>query len=204
MLDALAPATGTVVTLSTSSTAITVPSSITIGNGATIASFPVTPTRFDGTSATITATAGGESKTASVVLPDGAYLYYRSDPGDFIGNGQTRLYSAADSTFTKSPSSDPSYFGVDVRGNGETTSWRLDLKAPSSLTLVDGVYGAARRYPFQAAGEPGLNFSGAGRGCNTLTGQFEIRTTSAGKLVLFEQHCEGASSKLLGQLRVPN
>ncbi|HEX4543994.1 MAG TPA: Calx-beta domain-containing protein [Candidatus Acidoferrum sp.] len=59
------------------------------------------------------------------------------------------------------------------------------------------------------AGFPGLAVSGAGRGCNTLTGRFDVLNASyaANGDVLsfatdFEQHCEGLSPTLFGSIRI--
>ena len=57
-----------------------------------------------------------------------------------------------------------------------------------------------------AAGAPGLDFSGSGRGCNQLTGRFLVATAVfSGTQVQrfharFEQHCEGWSVALRGQI----
>jgi hypothetical protein len=86
-------------------------------------------------------------------------------------------------------------------------SWNLDLAGPTKSTLTVGAYENAQRFPFQPTGVPGLDFSGAGRGCNTSTGRFDVlqaayaadgsvRKFSAD----FEQHCEGAVPALFGWL----
>jgi hypothetical protein len=69
-------------------------------------------------------------------------------------------------------------------------------------------YENAARYPFQSPTQPGLEVSGDGRGCNELTGRFdilEISYTSQGEIdrfsADFEQHCEGADSALFGSIR---
>ena len=66
---------------------------------------------------------------------------------------------------------------------------------------MEGSYTGALRYPFND-GAPGLSVSGDGRGCNTLTGQFdvtEISQASTGELLVFdatfEQHCEGGDQR---------
>jgi hypothetical protein len=62
----------------------------------------------------------------------------------------------------------------------------------------------AERSAFASPGHPGIDISGDGRGCNTITGRFEIRelTWSGGVLnaftATFEQHCEGGSATLRG------
>ena len=77
----------------------------------------------------------------------------------------------------------------------------------SSLTqLKPGYYGNLSRYPFHNAIKGGLNWSGNGRGCNTLSGWFVVDSVSyvAGKLTAidlrFQQHCEGGSAALRGKI----
>ncbi len=88
------------------------------------------------------------------------------------------------------------------------------FKVASGLTvLCSGVVAAcfegATRHPFQAPHEPGLNVSGAGRGCNRLTGRFdvlELTFDGVGALrslaIDFEQHCEGTAPALFGVVQV--
>ena len=81
-------------------------------------------------------------------------------------------------------------------------------RGPTSARLGVGDYENAQRWPFQPAGTPGLSVDGEFRGCNTLTGNFQV--TKAGynsSNILqsfsanFEQHCEGAAPALFGWLR---
>ena len=97
---------------------------------------------------------------------------------------------------------------VDFAGNAPGDFWSVDLAAPASATLVPGVYEGATRWPFQAAGAPGLSVSGDGRGCNTLTGRFVVLEATYdvnGKVQSFaadfEQHCEGFVPALFGSIR---
>ncbi|RIL05128.1 MAG: hypothetical protein DCC71_11550 [Proteobacteria bacterium] len=64
------------------------------------------------------------------------------------------------------------------------------------------------RSPFQEGDAPGLSVFGSGRGCNTLTGWFEVlehEVDARGRLrrfaADFEQHCEGAAPALRGSVR---
>ena len=88
------------------------------------------------------------------------------------------------------------------------TGWYLNLAATNGAVLQPGAYEGAERFPFQSAGHPGLDFSGDGRGCNTLTGRFdvlEVVRDAGGNIsqlaVNWEQHCEGAQPALFGQIR---
>lgn len=131
-------------------------------------------------------------------------LILKSDAGDYIGQGQNYLYTDANATFRYSKNFDN---GITLNINSGSAWWTLDLAAPGNAQLQPGSYEAATRFPFQAADEPGLNFSGSGRGCNQLTGRFDIFEVSyddqgvvTGLNASFEQHCEGATPALRGQL----
>ena len=87
--------------------------------------------------------------------------------------------------------------------------WNVDFAAPFDATLSAGAYENATRWPFQAPAEPGLSLHGDGRGCNTLTGRFDVleavfdpNTNEVLRFAAnFEQHCEGAAPGLLGWVR---
>ena len=131
-----------------------------------------------------------------------------SQPGDFIGQGQTYDFTPANSTITAKSlwiGGIPSTVEVDVSASGQ--SWTLDFAAPTPDSLVPGTYTGATRYPFQAAGVPGLDVSGDGRGANTLTGQFTVTQAvfdASGNIVSFAasfvQYSDGSSASLSGQV----
>jgi hypothetical protein len=85
--------------------------------------------------------------------------------------------------------------------------WSVDMAAPYAATLVAGSYENARRflgYPDQ----PGLNVSGASRGCGTLTGRFDVLEAAYPTALIerfsadFEQICGGGSPlPLVGSVR---
>jgi hypothetical protein len=87
--------------------------------------------------------------------------------------------------------------------------WFLDFAAPNRRPLTVGTYDLATRFPFQNVNEAGLSFGGNGRGCNQLTGRFEVLEAvydvsgSVQRFAAnFEQHCEGpAAPALYGQIR---
>ena len=142
--------------------------------------------------------------TASSIATAGSQLTLNSDPGDYIGQGKNYVYKDVDSTFQYSTNFDR---GITVSITNSTTRWTLDLAAPGSVRIEPGVYEQASRFPFQPADKPGLNFSGNGRGCNTLTGKFKVSEVSydtEGTLTslsaTFEQHCEGNVAALHGAI----
>jgi hypothetical protein len=131
-------------------------------------------------------------------------LAMSSQPGDYIGQGQQYLITQSDEIFT--PNTSANVVSIQVN-NGDY--WETDFAGPSSARLTPGEYLNAQRYPFQPAGTPGLSVYGAGRGCNTLTGNFDVlkaKYKGTGALQAFaadfEQHCEGQPPALFGWVRV--
>ena len=97
---------------------------------------------------------------------------------------------------------------MTIAYTGGSTWWTLDFKARDGVELIAGPYEGATRYPFQSPATPGLDVSGSGRGCNTLTGRFDVLEAvyaadgSVQKFAAdFEQHCEGATPALRGSVR---
>lgn len=139
-------------------------------------------------------------------------LYFKSEQGDYIGGGVERFFASGDFAFSAS-----SNFG-----NGVSLSvtnfltpdpqnyswWYLDFVAANAAQLVPGAYETAARFPFQEPTQPGLSISGDGRGCNTLTGRFDVLEAEyapGGEVAKFaanfEQHCEGMAPALYGEIR---
>jgi len=163
--------------------------------------------------ALLVVTASASPAAATVTLPppsitlptSGSFLYLNSQSGDWIGQGQERLFTPADGKI-----------GGALRGSRfggavylASTGWDVAMSAPDGRRLVVGSYTGASRAAFQAAGSPGLEITGEGRGCNTLTGQFdvtEIAFSSLGEITVFdatfEQHCEGLTPALYGRIRI--
>jgi HYR domain len=162
--------------------------------------------------------ASAPSAAAAVTLPPGSitvpssgtFLYMNSQPGDYIGQGTEQLYTSDDSTIQGSLPQGGGHFSASVIQGNYDHWWYVDIAAPPGEPLVEGSYTGALRYPFND-GAPGLSVDGDGRGCNTLTGQFdvnEISHASTGELLVFdatfEQHCEGFDPALYGRIRIEN
>jgi VCBS repeat-containing protein len=138
------------------------------------------------------------------------FLMMGSQPGDSIGQGLTYDFTPSSGTTITGfvyPSQGVYTNAVEIDVSGAGQSWTLDFAAPNLARLVPGTYLNATRWPFQAAGVPGLAVSGDGRGANTLTGQFTVTQASydaKGNLVAFAasfvQHAEGSSPALFGQV----
>jgi hypothetical protein len=131
------------------------------------------------------------------------YIEFRSQAHDYIGNGQYYRFNSTNTHFRFSGSQS----GVHI-SLSSSDSWTIDMVPASGSTFKVGDYEGAERYPFQAAGKPGLSVSGNGRGCNTLTGRFNVtvaETDSIKNIIAFgaefEQHCEGSTDALLGTIR---
>ena len=130
-------------------------------------------------------------------------LAMSSQPGDYIGGGLQYLITLSDGTFTPSNSANVVSFFVN---NGD--EWSTYFAGPTTARLGRGDYENAQRYPFQPAGTPGLSVYGDGRGCNTLTGNFQVLQAGYNSSSVlqsfsanFEQHCEGGVPALFGWLR---
>jgi hypothetical protein len=130
-----------------------------------------------------------------------------SDPGDFVGLGQTTFLTPADGTFSPSTSANNNSVNINFLGNQLGVFWEFAFAAPAGQVLNVGTYPGAARWPFQASTQPGLSVFGDGRGCNTLTGNFVVLEASYSGTTLnsfdatFEQHCEGAAPALRGEIR---
>lgn len=138
--------------------------------------------------------------------PESTYLLLDSEAGEFIGSGLRQRLSNAEGDLTVTRS-----FGYLLGSflSPESDRWTVELAAPAGKELRPGVYVDAERFPFQNADQPGLDVSGSGRACNTLTGTFVIHYSDHGpgnevaRLAAdFEQHCGGDSRALRGALRV--
>lgn len=136
--------------------------------------------------------------------PEASFVVLDSQEGDYIGQGQRLHWSAANALFDVEVNNDG---GVSL--SVETGDyWSLDFTAVGGGAPAPGAYEGATRWPFNGPAEPGLSVSGAGRGCNELTGRFEVfelEIDAGGGVVAFsadfEQHCEGGAPALLGSVR---
>ncbi len=127
----------------------------------------------------------------SFVAPTGDYVFLVSDSGDYIGAGRSELLTPANSTITLTTNLTAA-LRISVGG------WGGDFVGMTGLSqLQPGYYGDLQRYPFHNVAKGGMDWSGNGRGCNTLKGWFVVDKVSysLGQLtsidLRFEQHCEG-------------
>ena len=139
---------------------------------------------------------------AGSVPASGNYVYLDSDAGDYIGQGQKYLYTQANAAITVSASG--GHLSVSVNGD---EWWNGDFQTMNTLTtLQPGYYPDLQRYPFHNPTKGGLDWSGEGRGSNTLTGWFAIDSVTYVNGVVtaidlrFELHSEGATPALHGAI----
>jgi len=185
----------------------------TIGNFASV-EVRVASSASHGATTAATLTIGGVSADFSVttLVPGqgpSSVLFFASQPDDYIGGGRTRLMNlGAGLPGTLLQVSRNHAGGVTAYVSVPGGTYNLDLDAPGSGPLVPGRYEGAVRFPFHGTGA-GLSFSGNGAGCNTVTGRFDVLEAiyaGNGDVVRFaanfEQHCEGFTPALFGEIRV--
>jgi hypothetical protein len=131
-------------------------------------------------------------------------LVLQSDPGDWVGQGQTLVLNEGSGSFQAwgSPSN------ITIAFNGPGHWWYLSFGTSDDEPLVVGPYENAVRHMLRGGGHPGLDVSGDGRGCNMLSGRFDVREVSLGAggevvafWATFEQHCESVGPALRGEIR---
>jgi hypothetical protein len=164
---------------------------------------------------------------AGAVRGDTAELMLTSQPGDFIGQGQTKdiIYTPSNSDLfiemiepSRNVNGQPAFLsfilGTVTGSNTTNTFSTLNFGTDQlGIPFQPGVYGlpgnTAQRAVFASSGHPGLDVTFQNRGSNTLTGNFTVNsvqffsgpgnTEQIGELdVNFEQHSEGATPALFG------
>jgi hypothetical protein len=115
-----------------------------------------------------------------------------------------------DASMVADSTDDQNTVSIGVNGfNGDR--WSLILGAPFPDPLTVGTYTGATRASFRLPGTPGLDFSGNGVGCSTLTGSFVVNAITFGPNryvetldATFEQFCEGAGLPATGHVVIAN
>jgi parallel beta-helix repeat protein len=121
-----------------------------------------------------------------------------SQPGDYIGQGQTDV-TTNQSDFSLSGS--PAAFSIGAFG------YNIYFSGPGGTNLTVGTYSNAARWPFNGS-SPGISVFGNGRGCNTVCGNFqifELHTDGNGNVdrlwVTFTHICECSMAPMTGEIR---
>ena len=216
ILTRQAPDGGVVVTLSSADPATaTVPLTVTIPQGTDRADFPIaTQTVSADRQVSINGAGLGASASAPLqvwaVLP--TFFSWFSDPGEPLGKGGFGRLTPSTATITAAGSEG----GVSIRIQGQGIDfWNLDFAPPRNSRLQIGRYEDAMRSAVRDAIHPGMDIGGRGVGCNTLSGRFEVRefilsvtqtgppssTTLSRFDATFEQHCDGVTPALRGEVR---
>ena len=132
------------------------------------------------------------SPTSAAAGPASGYVTMVSESGDYIGQGIARTYR-----------SNISYWVSETTAHVSAGPFTFDFAAPAGFALTPARYPGATRYPFQEPGEPGIDVSGDGRGCNTSTGFFTVLDLAPDRLwIVYEQHCEGGDAAVFGEIRL--
>lgn len=147
---------------------------------------------------------------AATITGPGTSVTFSGSGGDYITQDQPWSYDPSNAVISATVSPDGNYVSVDINGG---TFWHLDFAAPQGQALTAGtVYDNATRYPFQSPTAPGLSLYGDGRGCNTSTGSFTVKSATFGPHgwiqsfdATFVQHCEGdPNSAATGEVVLSN
>ena len=122
-----------------------------------------------------------------------------SDVGDYIGAGRSYEYTGANAIINITAVEGD--LSIGIAGD---EGWRGEFLMPASAKrLQKGSY-EFDGYPFQPASSGGFDWSGEGRGCNTIRSSVTIDGVGyeADSLVAldmrFEQHCDGTVPSLRG------
>ncbi|HEX2086300.1 MAG TPA: hypothetical protein VHF89_11505, partial [Solirubrobacteraceae bacterium] len=121
-----------------------------------------------------------------------------SDPGDFIGDGEQRVWHPGNSTEIRGIADGD---GVNAWADFGPEQYSFMFAPPRGQALEPRNYLLAQRLAFRADGHPGLDVEGMSRACNELDGRFELLDVaiapdgSVERLwAIYEQHCEFATA----------
>jgi hypothetical protein len=103
---------------------------------------------------------------------------FTSSPQSWVGHGLSQTFTPAHgSTISASRYFDQGAFQNAIRftlSDPEYGGYNLEMVGFDGAFPTVGTYPGATRWPFNG-GNPGLDFSGNGRGNNTLTGNFTVK-----------------------------
>jgi hypothetical protein len=146
--------------------------------------------------------AGLWQPSAGTTPATGNYVYLESQPGDFMGQGQSYLYTQADAILAT----------VAIGTSMSTTvvgdeRWGGYFQPMNSLSRLEvGYYEHPQLGTVQNPVRGGFHWSGQSRGCSAVTGWFVVDsvtydgTTVVALDLRFEQHCDGAAAALRGKI----
>jgi hypothetical protein len=133
---------------------------------------------------------------------------FTSDPEDFVGRGRALTFTLENSLFSANVGNDGSYLSIVIRPkSGTTPVWGFIVTSPNGSAISPGTYTTIRS---PVSDSWSADFGGDGRGCGRITGRMVVHAFDfiAVNQALkhfrasFEQHCEGASPALRGEVAV--
>lgn len=108
------------------------------------------------------------------------YAYYFGAPGNYVGGGSEELFESPQAEISAGLSYSQPEQGVTVTLRTETGRYySFSFDAGRDHVLKPGAYDNASRAPFNYQ-NPGLDFSGDGRGCNNSSGRFVVHEFAIG------------------------
>lgn len=123
------------------------------------------------------------SNAVSAALATSGSVYLNAEPGSWVGGGigaeEVLWTHGVEGIFSVSRNFDK---GISVNFD-DGNYWSFEFAAPTydpttntndGNDLAVGFYDNSTRFPFNSPTRPGLNFSGNGRGNNTLGGWFNV------------------------------
>ena len=143
--------------------------------------------------------------TAAPCLGGGNVIFFDGDAADYIYQGTTTITQGSWNASATPTQVDTVHVHVTPSNTAQGAWWDLYFRTSSiPQPMAKQVYLNAERWPFEAPGHPGFDVSGDGRGCNTVTGRFQVedlKTDATGVTsftATFEHHCEGQTPALRG------
>lgn len=131
----------------------------------------------------------GANQSEAAMAELGSLVYLHAEPGSWVGGGigseEVLWEHGYDGIFFVDKGTD---YGITVSYN-DGDHWFFRFAAPTyditsntndGQSLEVGLYDNATRLPFNSPTEPGLNFSGNGRGNNELGGWFNVLDVAYG------------------------
>ena len=135
-------------------------------------------------------------------------LLLESQPGDYVLRGERRFFWSDDAAFIKSYQQPAGRISFEIRVYGSVDVWGLRFASADGSPLAVGTYTNVERVGNQAPSQPGLDVSGEGAGCSSLSGNFTVLelsysadTTVQTFRARFEQLCGGSTAPLRGEIR---
>lgn len=159
-----------------------------------------------GLAGTLTLPAAAMASLPPAAATTGIAVTMFSDPSDYIGGGLPQEFDKTNTSFSGTVSTG----GIKLLASGGTSgsSWTFVIDPPPGARFHVGYYPKVQRAEFRTAGYAGLDITGDGRGCNTDSGAIDVRDLKvSGSTVtrldlLYEQHCEGLTPALFGEIRI--